>query len=550
MTIMSRFVGFLLKLPPAETYDVRVERDLKVPMPDGVTLLGDHYVPRGGGNRPTLLVRSPYGRTAMWGMLFGRPFAERGFQVFIQSCRGTFGSGGTFDAFRDERADGLATVEWIKKQPWFSGELATAGPSYLGFVQWAIAADAGPELKAMTTMITSSEFRTLVYPGESFSLDTGLTWINVMAHQENGPLAALLSNMQAEKKLQAVHPHLPLNTIDEAAVQKPVPYFRDWLVHNEPTDDWWTPIDFSKTVSKVTAPVHLIGGWYDIFLPHTLADYARLRQGGQQPYLTIGPWSHTDFGGLGRMIREAIIWSRAQLLGDKSQLRASPVQVHVMGANEWRDFPDWPPAGYAPQRWHLQKNRGLSPKPPEMSDPDHYRYDPADPTPAVGGVSLSQNTGPKDNRTLEARSDVLSYTSEPLDRDIEIIGNVSAEIFVQSSLEHTDFFARLCDVDASGKSINVCDGLLRLRDAAGQAGNPPAEADGSRRVCIDLWATAYRFQRGHRIRLQVSSGAHPRFARNPGSGEPLATATMLKVAEQTVFHDPAHPSAIVLPVKV
>ncbi len=545
MTIMSRLVGLLLKLPPAETYDVSVERDLKVPMPDGVTLLGDHYVPRGGGNRPTLLVRSPYGRAGMWGMLFGRPFAERGFQVFIQSCRGTFGSGGTFDAFRNERADGLATVEWVKKQPWFSGELATAGPSYLGFVQWAIAADAGPELKAMTTMITSSEFRTLVYPGESFSLDTGLTWINVMAHQEDGALAALLSNMQAEKKLQAIHPHLPLNTIDEAAVQKPVPFFRDWLAHNEPTDDWWTPIDFSKTVSQVTAPVHLLGGWYDIFLPQTLADYARLKQGGQQPYLTIGPWSHTDFGGLGRMLRESIIWSRAQLLGDKSHLRKSPIQVHVMGANEWRDFPDWPPAGYEPQRWHLQKNRGLAPNAPEASDPDHYRYDPADPTPAVGGVSLSQNTGPKDNRALEARSDVLSYTSAPLDRDLEIIGAVSAELFVQSSLEYTDFFARLCDVDPSGKTTNICDGLLRL-----QPGNPPTEADGSQRVCIDLWATAYQFRQGHRIRLQVSSGSHPRFARNPGSGEPLATATTLKVADQTIYHDPAHPSAILLPVKV
>ncbi len=544
MSITSRLVGLLLKLPSAETHDVIVERNLKVLMPDGITLLGDHYYPRRGGNRPAILVRSPYGRTGLWGLLFGRPFAERGFQVFIQSCRGTFGSGGIFDAFRNEHADGLATLDWIKKQPWFSGELATAGPSYLGLVQWAVAADAGPELKALTTMITASDFRTAMFPGGSFTLDTDLTWINLMAHQEQSPIAGLWAQARATTILKPFHNHLPLSTIDEAAVGKPMQFFRDWLAHSEPGDDWWTPVDFSGDVPKVTAPIHQLGGWYDIFLPDTLADYGRLRQGGQQPYLTIGPWRHTDLGGLAQMIREAVIWSRAQVLGDKSRLRKSPVRLYVMGANEWRDFPDWPPAGYVPLRWYLQKGRGLAVDVPSDSGPDQYRYDPADPTPAVGGVSLSDNSGPKDNRALEARSDVLSYTSAPLDRDVEVIGPVQAELFVHSSLDHTDFFARLCDVQPSGKSINISDGLRRLRP-----GFPPVEADGSRRVCIDLWATAHRFRRGHRIRLQVSSGAHPRFARNTGSGEPLATATTLKAAAQSVYHDPAHPSAILLPAK-
>jgi hypothetical protein len=352
------------------------------------------------------------------------------------------------------------------------------------------------------------------------------------------------AQMQPTKILKPFHNHLPLSDIDEVAVGSPVPYFRDWLVHDEPTDEWWTPVDFSKTVSRVAAPIHQIGGWYDIFLSHTLADYARLRQGGQQPYLTIGPWTHTDFGGLGKMVRESIIWSRAHILGDKSRLRKSPVQIYVMGANEWRDFPDWPPAGYTPQRWHLQKGHSLTINVPTVSDPDQYRYDPVDPTPAVGGASLSDNSGPKDNRALERRSDVLSYTSAPLDRYMEVIGPVSVELFVRSSLEHTDFFVRLCDVDPSGKSINICDGLLRLRP-----GYPPMRADGSRQVCIDLGATAYRFRQGHRIRVQVSSGAHPRFARNTGSGEPLATATTLRAAEQAIYHDPPHPSAIFLPVK-
>ena len=459
MTITSRLAGYFLKLPPAETYNVTVDRDVPVSMPDGITLLGDHYYPRGGGNRPTILIRSPYGRRGFWGFLYGRPFAERGFQVFIQSCRGTFGSGGTFDAFRNERGDGLATLDWLKGQPWFSGQMATVGPSYLGMVQWAIAPDAEPELKAMATMITSSDFRPPTYTGGAFGLDTALTWIHLMTNQEKSPLAAMMSQGRATSILQKSFNHLPLNTIDEAAVGKPVQFFRDWLEHNDPDDEWWDPVDFSGRVPSITAPIHQFGGWYDIFLLDTLADYARLRGGGHQPYLTIGPWKHTDLGGLGAMLRESIIWCRAQVLGDGSRLRESPVHIYVMGANEWRDLPDWPPAGYNPQRWHLGANHGLSSDNPVASDPDHYRYDPADPTPAVGGSSLSDNAGAQDNRTLEARPDVLTYTSAPLDRDIEVIGAVSAELFVSSSLEYTDFFVRLCDVDPSGKSLNVCDEL-------------------------------------------------------------------------------------------
>jgi hypothetical protein len=161
----------------------------------------------------------------------------------------------------------------------------------------------------------------------------------------------------------------------------------------------------------------------------------------------------------------------------------------------------------------------------------------------MGGVSLGQNSGPKDQRALEARADVLTYTSTPLDRDLEVIGPVQAELFVRSSLAHTDFFASLCDVDPAGKSINLCDGLLRVRPE-----HSMPQPDGSLQLCLDLFPTAHRFKQGHCVRVQVSSGAHPRFARNTGSGEPLATATTLKVAEQTVYHDAAHPSAIMLPV--
>lgn len=545
MTILSWLIGKYLKLPPAVTPDVALERDLKVQMPDGVTLLTDRYYSRSGGPQPTMLVRSPYGRGGMLGLVFGRLFAEGGFQVVIQSCRGTFGSGGVFNAFRNERPDGLATLAWLRQQSWYTGELAGFGASYLGLTQWAIAADVGSELKALVTLVSGSEFRSSFFSGESFSLDTSLTWIYNMRHQENAFFAKLISDVRKEKAIQPAADHLPLQTADEVAAGRPVPYFRDWLAHNQPNDPWWEPVDFSPTVASVEAPVYLLGGWYDIFLPQTLANYQRLREAGREPALVIGPWAHGSDPLLPFAIRESIIWLRAHVLNDRSGLRKSPVYVHVMGANQWREFSEWPPAGYAPQRWNLQPNGGLSTQTPAASEPDHYRYDPADPTPQVGGSSLSKNAGPMDNRALEARKDVLVYTSAPMAHDLEVIGPVRAELFVQSSLAHTDFFVRLCDVEPSGKSVNVCDGLLRL-----EPGRTTANPDGSLQICVELWPTAHSFRKGHQIRVQVSSGAHPRFARNPGSGEPLATAATLKVADQTVYHDPERSSAVFLPVKM
>jgi uncharacterized protein len=544
MTLLSRLCGSLFALPPPETRDVVVTRDLGVPMPDGIVLLADHYAPRGGGRPPTLLVRSPYGRAQMIGALFGHVFAERGFQVLIQSCRGTFGSGGALDPFHSERADGLATLAWIREQPWFSGSLATLGPSYLGFVQWAIAAEAGPELQAMSVQVSSSEMRSPSYAGESFWLDTALTWVFLVHHQEASPVSALLAPFRSARALRAVFRQLPLRGADEAAVGAPVSFFRDWLDHGEPGDPWWDPIDFSQRVAQVTAPIYLCGGWFDVFLPQTLADYRRLREAGRDPHLTIGPWTHLSTDATPVFLRESIAWFRAHLLGDASGLREAPVRVFVMGGGGWRDLAAWPPAGYAPERWHLLPEGGLAATPPVASAPERYRYDPADPTPAVGGSTLSLNAGPKDNRTLEARPDVLVFTSAPLPEDLEAMGPVTADLHVASSLDHTDFFVRLCDVAPSGKSTNVCDGLRRLAP-----GRCPPDAEGCRRVEIDLWPTAHRFARGHRIRVQISSGAHPRYARNPGSGEPLATATRLVAAEQTVYHDPARPSAILLPMK-
>ncbi len=556
MSIISRLAGWIFKLPPAETYDIVVERDIKVVIPDGITLLADRYYPRKDGKRPLILIRSPYGRR-LRGFLYGRLLAERGFQVLIQSCRGTFGSGGKLDPHRQERADGLATIEWIKTQDWFPGKFATFGASYLGHVQWAIAPDAGPELKAMVVIISCSDLGLHHHRSGSFTLEDALMW-TYQRHrsQEQRLLSYLLLRLigrtprlgfilrligRTPRKVKRAFQHLPLRDLDELTCGERIDFWQNFIEHNSLDDGWWKPADHSEAVHDVTAPVLLIGGWYDIFLPWQLRDYRSLCEAGREPYLLIGPWTHIQGASSSIAMCESIAWLRDRLLDDHSGLRPLPVRLFVMGANEWRDFPEWPPPGYQPQRWYLQSGGGLSPELSPESKPDCYRYDPADPTPAVGGPRLGRDSGPKDNSALEARSDVLVYTSAPLDKELEVIGPVRAELYAKSSLENTDFFVRLCDVNPSGRSINICDGLVPVRPS-----RLALEPDGCIHISFDLWPTAHQFRRGHRIRVQVSSGAHPRYVRNTGSGEPLAAATKLLIAEQEVYHDPSHPSALVL----
>lgn len=545
MSFTSRLINWLLRLPPAETHDIVITRNLQIPMPDGTVLLADHYTPRPGPKRPTLLIRSPYGRRGFFGAFAALPYAGQGYQVLVQSCRGTAGSGGPFIFARHEHDDGLATIEWIKQQEWFSGELATVGASYLGFVQWAVAAEAGPELKAMIPQITSADFNHFRFQGGSFNLETSLNWSTMMTTQAatGMRISSIFSSVKRERRLEQAYQHLPLGEADRVTIDQPSQSFQENVLYT-PDDDYWKPVDYSARIGEITTPIYLMGGWYDLFLDWQLKDYQALRAVGRQPYLLVGPWTHISAASSPILIQESLAWLRAHVKGDRNGLREAPVRLFVMGANEWREFADWPPPTQN-ERWHLQPGGALATEAPPASEPDLYRYDPANPTPAVGGNSLGAQAhmGPKDNRTLEARSDVLVYTSALLEQDLEIIGPVAADLYVRSSLEHTDFFARLCVVEASGKSINLCDGILRLT-----LGSVTPEPDGSLHLSITLWPTACRLLKGQCIRVQVSSGAHPRFVRNLGTGEPLATGNKLCVANQTVYHDPEHPSAILLPV--
>ncbi|MBN1657840.1 MAG: CocE/NonD family hydrolase [Anaerolineae bacterium] len=551
----QRFLAQMLGLSAPEC-DVVVERAIPVAARDGVALLTDHYAPRADGDFPTILIRTPYGRgreVALLGgyalaELPGQRIAERGYHVVVQGARGCFDSGGEFIPHVNEAADGQAAVVWIARQPWFNGVLGTWGPSYLGYMQWA-AADAEVAPQAMLLMITSAENYGVTHPDGAFGLETRLRWCQGQYVQKRMHGRHLLVHLWHrllggdERRLQAAFDHLPLCEADVVAAGAPIPFYREMLAHADPGDEYWTARDHRQAVARVGAAVHLMGGWYDYYLRGLLRDYQVLCSAGRQPYLTIGPWWHANGDAMLTGLRAGIDWFDAHLKG-KPVVRDNPVRIYVMGADEWRDYDTFPPPARE-VRYYLRQEGRLDVAPPGAGErPDHYRYDPADPTPAVGGALLAmRGAGPVDNQALEARDDVLCYTTPPLAEDLEIIGPVRLDLHAVSSLTPADFFGRLCDVAPGGRSTNVCDGLVRVALEGGEAG----WGDG-RRIEVDLWWTAHRFRAGHRVRLQVSSGAHPRWSRNPGTGAPLGEAVEMRAANQVVFHDVARPSAVVLPV--
>jgi uncharacterized protein len=545
MSLASETLARRMHLPQAQTHDVVCEQDLRVPMDDGAVLLADRWFPRLMADRPqpTVLVRSPYGRRQVVGLLFGRLLAERGLQVVIQSVRGTFGSEGEFRPF-DERADGLATLRWVREQPWHSGRIGMIGPSYLGLVQWAVAPEAGDDLAALAIQVSASQFHDQTHAGGSVSLETAASWLVLVSAQERR--LAPLAMMHGLRRLRPLLDELPLTDLDEQATGAEVAWFRDAIASPLRDDAYWVARDFSADVEKVSAPVQLIGGWQDIFLPWLLEDFAALKAAGRDPQLIIGPWTHTAPGLTAAALREGLGWLRAGLLDDDRLVRSGSIHVYVTGERAgggWRALQSWPPPGIDERRLLLgergQLEREQSSAP---SASDRYRYNPADPTPSLGGPVLLEREPIVDNRPLEARPDVLTYTTAPLQSVTEAIGPARVELWVRASSPHFDVFARVCDVDPAGVSRNVCDALVRV--APGRFEPAP---DGTREVAFELWPMAHRFAAGHRIRLQVSSGAHPRYMRNPGTGQDPNAADRTRGVEIEILRDGTHPSALVLP---
>jgi putative CocE/NonD family hydrolase len=541
MTMRTRsLVDRLLGLPAKSNRNIAVHADLPVPMRDGAVLYADRYAPMGQGHAPVVLMRTPYGRKHLWKRLYCLPFAQRGYQVVIQSCRGTEDSVGQLVPF-DERDDGLDTVAWLRAQPWYPGRFVAFGPSYWGLAQWALADGAADDLAAMVAVLTSSRMARSLSFGGAFALEAWLKWSSVIAAQaDRRPGFAAVMRTRSRRVARALR-HLPLGEVDRVATGRTLDWWHQWLAHPDPDDGYWQQLDWSAAVAKVDVPVVMVTSWHDLFAPWQLADWVELPPAAAPRRLVVAPWVHEDPRLFKLYMREALIWLDAHVRGDTDVVDGGPVRYFLTGAAQWRDAKAWPLPGTADRRWYLHAGGSLATAEPGIGEPSRYRYDPADPTPAVGGPSSPRNPRVR-QRKVEKRADVLTFTSSELTEPVDVVGAGRATVHLRSSVAHTDVVVRLCDVDARGRSVNVCDGIRRV--APSQIG---VDADGVRAVEVELWPTGHRFDRGHRIRVQVASAAFPRFDRNPGTGEPPATATRLVAADQEVFHDPAHPSHVSLP---
>ncbi|GCB51683.1 CocE/NonD family hydrolase [Streptomyces sp. NL15-2K] len=532
--LSSRMLRAIWRSLPAKRHDVGWEPGLAVPAADGSPLITDHYFPRADGDFPTLLVRSPYGRGLPWSPMYGMLFAEQGFHVVLQSCRGTGGSGGEFDLWRNEAADGRATVSWLREQPWFNGTLGTVGPSYLGYVQWALALDPPPELKAMVVQVGLHDPYALFHTDGVLQLENALLVGAGMTHQHRGIAPFARATLRLQRRLRAIITARPLRGAYASALGD-IPWLDDVMTHQDAGDPYWNGASLARAAERMSVPTSLITGWYDALVDQSFEQYARLRQAGCDTALLVGPWTHASAlqQGWPEVFAESLAWLRAHLCAEPSGLRPTAVRVHVGGEDAWRDLDDWP-LSPGTTSWFPTPDGHLTQQAPADSVPlTSFRYDPADPTPSIGGPLLSRTAGPRDNSALEAREDVLTFTGPQLAEPVDILGPVAARLSISTDTGYTDVFARLCDVDAQGRSTNVCDGLARLR-TVGQA---PSE------VTVPMSTTAYRFSAGHRIRWQISGGAHPRYARNPGTGKSPADAVDFIPTRITLHTD----SALILP---
>jgi putative CocE/NonD family hydrolase len=527
----------LMRLPQQDG-GFQVVKDIEVPTRDGIHLLTDHYIPDTDAPAGTIFVRGPYGRGFPNSLMYGRTFAGAGYHVLVQSVRGTFGSAGEFEPFVHEAADALDTVSWLRSQSWFDGRLATVGGSYLGFAQWALLSDPPPELRAAVIVVGPHDFSEVLHGTGAFGLALGFGWSEAIATQEDlGHVSRLAHMATVDRRTKEALFGLPLQEVAQPFLNGGAKWYRDWLTHTDPADPYWDKGRADAALRASDVPILLIGGWHDIFLDQTMKQYASLRDRQVNVALTVGPWTHMETAtkSAGLITELSIDWL-GEHLGDGGPVaRTKPVRIFVTGAGEWRDYPEWPP----PAREHvyfLDRRGNLAEA--EGEGTTNFKFDPMDPTPVLGGRLIHpRHGGVKDNAKLEARPDVVAFTSSPVAKDMDIIGSPRVELALSVDNPYADVFVRLCDVDPKGVSRNFTDALLRL--------DPKVPANETQQVTLDLDPCAHRLIGGHALRLQVSGGAHPRFARNLGTDEPLASGREMAPSVHVVHHAG---SRVVLPI--
>lgn len=530
---IDRIAARVFRLPKVGRWR---KASVRIPMRDGVELGADLYTPD-GESRGLLLSRGPYGRGIAMAMISARLFASQGYTVLFASSRGTGDSTGEFDPMRDEARDGEDLVAWMRNQPWFPGRFGTVGASYLGHTQWAMLSNPPAELAVSVITMGPHDFSRHHWGTGSFNFDV-FGWSQQVAKpgRSTNPLRTLVSQASFAKKVAPIIQATPvLPTADEFFTAQGDEWMHERLARPDLTDPFWRPMQHADALERVTTPTLIIAGWQDIFLPQSLAQYRRLSERGVDAAITIGAWTHLDIFTAQRFIApETLDWLDAHLAMGKSSARRSPVRVRVTGADEWVELPAWPPVGASRVVLYLHPGGELGDAEAAVgAHSSSFTFDPADPTPAVGGNQIAGG-GFRDDSVYGDRPDVLVYDSRPMSEDLTILGTPRLTLAHTIDSSDADLFVRISDVDPAGKSRNVAELYQRVRGL-----DEPVE--------LALFDTAHTFRAGHRVRLIIAGGCFPQFSRNPGTGENPLTVTTLYPVRHTVDHSDGA-SHLVLPI--
>ena len=556
---------------PEEAAAVTTDWNVMVPMRDGTRLAADVWRGAPGERRTTVLSRTPYNKNNDEHQERAAAYAAHGYNFVDMDVRGRGDSEGSFEPWRSEGLDGYDTIEWIAGQDWSDGNVVTWGPSYLGWVQWLTAVEQPPHLAGMIVYVSPSN------PFDDSPTGVPIPWELCWLRMLDGRVRQYVDLVDWPR----VAWHLPLLTMDTHAGFRSE-HWRKFLTTPITDREYWDPIRFQLRIHQVTVPVLNITGWYDDVQRGSTENF-RLLTGPDAPagarerqWMIIGPWDHRctrtrerklgaiDFGpgaetDLPALEREWLAW----VLRREGEAPA-PVRLFVMGDNAWRAEQEWPLARTRWTRYFLDSNGdaqtrhgggglrredGDGARPAAGSPPDAFTYDPADPVPFISDfASSSQIGGPDDYSAVEERPDVLVYTTPPLDADREVTGPVRLELFASSSAVDTDFTAKLLDVHPDGFSQRLCDSMVRARFRNGYREPESRLVPGQvTAFTIDMWSTSHVFKAGHRIRLEVSSSAFPKYDRNLNTGGDIATGTQLATAVNSVWHSSDYPSSLVLP---
>jgi uncharacterized protein len=588
-TIRRLALAFLLSpaygplAPQSVATNLLLQRDVSMKTRDGVTLKADIYRPEGEGPFPVLLERTPYNKDGA--ASFAQQAVARGFMVVAQDVRGRYASDGEWYTFKHEIDDGYDTVEWAAGLPHSNGKVGMWGGSYVGATQMLAAIGHPPHLAGICPVVTASNYHeNWTYQGGAFEQWFDESWTSGLAQDTFARLATQHTNALVGDSVLPLNQYPLFNSIGPLVgselTQKLAPYFLDWLAH--PTyDGYWKQWSIEENYDRIQVPALTVAAWYDIFQGGSLSNYVGLRdhagnsaaRSGQRLLVVIGGHAGSgrkvgdvDFGPDAAFDENAITldWYDYLFFGKQNQFSdaSHPVRLFVMGKNEWRDEPAWPLARARQTRYYLDSSGrantasgdgALVAARPRRDAVDILVYDPANPVPTVGGPLCCDPVrlvpGPRDQKDVEARQDVLVYSTQPLDADVEVTGPVMLDLFAKSSAVDTDFTAKLVDVWPSGFSQNLTEGILRASFRGSTRGTPePTEPDQINEYKIDLWSTSNVFRKGHRIRLEVSSSNFPRFDRNLNTGTTAAESGEFVKATNTIEHDAAHPSALILPI--